>query len=96
MSQTLHLANQMLSTLTQADRDALLPHLKVIELPQALVLFDAGDPMKAREKFEHALSLAPGEWQLDITLAELANGRDDAAGVVHHLRQGEQADIRTA
>ena len=47
MSQTLHLANQMLATLTQADRDALLPHLKVVELPQELVLFDAGDTVKA-------------------------------------------------
>jgi len=33
--------------LTATDRNALLPHLKVVELPQELVLFDAGDPIKA-------------------------------------------------
>ena len=44
---SLHSSNLMLAALTPPDRDALLPHLKVIELPQELVLFDAGDPMKA-------------------------------------------------
>jgi CRP-like cAMP-binding protein len=44
---SLHSSNLMLAALTPSDRDALLPHLKVIELPQELVLFDAGDPMKA-------------------------------------------------
>jgi CRP-like cAMP-binding protein len=53
MSQTLHLANHMLATLTQADRDALLPHLKVVELPQELVLFDAGDTIRT-VYFPHA------------------------------------------
>jgi tetratricopeptide (TPR) repeat protein len=41
----------------------------------------AGDPVKARERFEHALSVAPGEWWLDLTLSELSNGRDDAASL---------------
>lgn len=41
----------------------------------------AGDPVKARERFEHALSVAPGEWWLDLTLAEISNGRDDAAAL---------------
>ena len=44
---SIHSSNQILATLTAADRDALLPHLKVVELPQELVLFDAGDPIKA-------------------------------------------------
>ena len=44
---SLHSSNLMLAALTPPDRDALLPHLKVIELPQELVLFDAGDTIKA-------------------------------------------------
>ena len=44
---SLHSSNHMLAALTPADRDALLPHLKVVELPQELVLFDAGDTIKA-------------------------------------------------
>ena len=47
MSQNLHSANQMLAALTPADRDTLLPHLKVVELPQETVLFDAGDTIEA-------------------------------------------------
>jgi CRP-like cAMP-binding protein len=43
----------MLATLTQADRDALLPHLKVVELPQEMVLFDAGDTIRT-VYFPHA------------------------------------------
>jgi CRP-like cAMP-binding protein len=42
-----HLSNQLLAALNAADREALLPHLKVVELPQELVLFDAGDTIKA-------------------------------------------------
>jgi CRP-like cAMP-binding protein len=37
----------MLAALTPADRDTLLPQLKVVELPQATVLFDAGDTIGA-------------------------------------------------
>jgi CRP-like cAMP-binding protein len=44
---SLHTSNQMLAALTATDGDALLPHLKVIELPQETVLFDAGDTIKA-------------------------------------------------
>ena len=47
MSQNLHSANQMLAALAPADRDTLLPHLKVVELPQEMVLFDAGDTIEA-------------------------------------------------
>jgi len=44
---SIHSSNQILATLTAADRDALLPHLRVVELPQEMVLFDAGKPVKA-------------------------------------------------
>src|SRR5258705_2784503 len=44
---SIHSSNHMLAALTAPDRNALLPHLKVVELPQELVLFDAGDPIKA-------------------------------------------------
>jgi CRP-like cAMP-binding protein len=44
---SIHSSNHMLAALTATDRNALLPHLKVVELPQELVLFDAGDPIKA-------------------------------------------------
>jgi CRP-like cAMP-binding protein len=44
---SIHSSNHMLAALTATDRDALLPHLKVVELPQEMVLFDAGDPIKA-------------------------------------------------
>jgi CRP-like cAMP-binding protein len=37
----------MLAALTPADRDTLLPQLRVVELPQATVLFDAGDTIGA-------------------------------------------------
>jgi CRP-like cAMP-binding protein len=80
MSQTLHLANQMLSTLTQADRDALLPHLKVVELPQELVLFDAGDTVKAIY-FPHAgiVSLVVDLTSGDMIEAAMV-GRDGVVG----------------
>jgi CRP-like cAMP-binding protein len=44
---SIHSSNQILATLTAADRDALLPHLRVVELPQEMVLFEAGKPVKA-------------------------------------------------
>jgi CRP-like cAMP-binding protein len=44
---SIHSSNHMLAALTATDRDALLPHLKVVELPQETVLFDAGDQIKA-------------------------------------------------
>jgi CRP-like cAMP-binding protein len=80
MSQTLHLANQMLATLTQADRDALLPHLKVVELPQELVLFDAGDTVKAIY-FPHAgiVSLVVDLTSGDMIEAAMV-GRDGVVG----------------
>jgi CRP-like cAMP-binding protein len=70
----------MLSTLTQADRDALLPHLKVVELPQELVLFDAGDTVKAIY-FPHAgiVSLVVDLTSGDMIEAAMV-GRDGVVG----------------
>jgi len=77
---SLHSSNLMIAALSPSDRDALLPHLKVIELPQELVLFDAGDPIKAIY-FPHSgiVSLV-----VDLTSGDMIEaamiGRDGVAG----------------
>jgi len=80
MSQNLHSSNQMLAALAPADRDTLLPHLKVVELPQEMVLFDAGDTI-AVIYFPHVgiVSLV-----VDLTSGDMIEaamiGRDGVAG----------------
>ena len=60
------LANQVLASLTAADLDSILPHLRSIELPQEMVLFEAGDAIN-RVIFPHgsivslSAELATGE-----------------------------------
>jgi CRP-like cAMP-binding protein len=77
---SLHLSNQMLATLAATDRDALLPHLKVVELPQEMVLFDAGDPIKT-VYFPHVgiVSLVVDLKSGDMIEAAMV-GRDGVAG----------------
>ena len=38
-----HSSNRVLASLAAADTDALLPHLRFLDLPQEMVLFEAGD-----------------------------------------------------
>src|SRR3984957_10885029 len=62
----LHLSKRVLASLAAADLDFLLPHLRSIELPQEMVLFDAGDTI-SRIFFPHGgvvslvVELASGE-----------------------------------
>jgi CRP-like cAMP-binding protein len=77
---SIHSSNQILAALTAADRDMLLPHLKVVELPQATVLFDAGDSIRT-VYFPHTgiVSLV-----VDLTSGDMIEaamiGRDGLAG----------------
>jgi CRP-like cAMP-binding protein len=48
-----HAANRVLAALGAADRDQLLPHLRSIELPQEMILFEAGDTI-SRVFFPHS------------------------------------------
>jgi CRP-like cAMP-binding protein len=61
-----HSSNRVLASLAAADTDALLPHLRFLDLPQEMVLFEAGDTI-SRVFFPHAglvslvVELASGE-----------------------------------
>jgi len=61
-----HSSNHVLAALAADDLDLLLPHLRSVELPQEMVLFEAGAPIK-RVVFPHAgivslvVELASGE-----------------------------------
>jgi CRP-like cAMP-binding protein len=48
-----HLSNHVLASLAAADIDALLPYLRSVDLPQEMVLYEAGDPI-TRVFFPHA------------------------------------------
>jgi CRP-like cAMP-binding protein len=48
-----HASNRVLAALAAADRDQLLPHLRSIELPQEMILFEAGDTI-SRVYFPHS------------------------------------------
>src|ERR1700732_4209212 len=50
---TLHSSNHVLACLAVADLDALLPHLRSVDLPQAMGLFEAGDTI-TRVFFPHS------------------------------------------
>ena len=47
MAQSLHSSNYLLASLHADKMAALLPHLKVVELPQETVLYESGDTIKA-------------------------------------------------
>jgi CRP-like cAMP-binding protein len=61
-----HSSNRVLASLVAADTDALLPYLRFLDLPQEMVLFEAGDTI-SRVFFPHAglvslvVELASGE-----------------------------------
>lgn len=63
---TSHASNHVLASLAAADLDMLRPHLRSVELPQEMVLFEAGAAIK-RVTFPHAgivslvVELASGE-----------------------------------
>lgn len=44
----------------------------------------AGDPAKAKQKLLRVLELAPGTWEVDLTLANMANGTNDADTAIKH------------
>jgi CRP-like cAMP-binding protein len=60
------ISNRLLASLAPADREQLLPHLRFIDLPQEMVLFEAGDEI-GRVYFPHGgvvslvVELASGE-----------------------------------
>src|SRR5206468_2611473 len=62
------------------DRDVLLPHLRVIELPQEMVLFDVGDPINA----VHFPQAGIVSLVVDLTSGDMIEaamvGRDGVAG----------------
>ena len=47
MSQSPHSTNLLLASLPPENMAALVPHLRVVQLPQETVLFEAGDMIKA-------------------------------------------------
>jgi CRP-like cAMP-binding protein len=47
MAQSLHSSNHLLASLHADKMAALLPHLKVVELPQETALYESGDTIKA-------------------------------------------------
>jgi CRP-like cAMP-binding protein len=49
----LHSSNHVLASLAAADLDTLLPHLRSVDLPQEMVLYEAGDTI-TRVFFPHA------------------------------------------
>jgi CRP-like cAMP-binding protein len=80
MSQSLHSSNFLLASLRPEKMAALLPHLKVIELPQETVLYEAGDTIKA-VYFPHCgiISLVVDLASGDMIEAAMI-GRDSLAG----------------
>src|SRR6202166_1037446 len=48
-----HTSNRVLAALAAADLDQLLPHLRSVELPQEMILFEAGDTI-SRVFFPHS------------------------------------------
>jgi CRP-like cAMP-binding protein len=76
----LHASNFVLAALPAADFDQLLPHLRSIELPQDMLLFEAGDTIN-RVYFPHAgvvslvVELASGE-----TIEAAMIGREGVVG----------------
>jgi CRP-like cAMP-binding protein len=48
-----HTSNQVLACLAAADLDALLPHLRSVDLPQEMILYEAGDTI-TRVFFPHS------------------------------------------
>lgn len=80
MEQLLHSANHLLASLGSDKIAALLPHLKVLELPQETVLFETGDTIKSvyfplRGVVSVVVDLAAGEM---IEAAMI--GRDSLVG----------------
>ncbi|HUS29939.1 MAG TPA: tetratricopeptide repeat protein [Kofleriaceae bacterium] len=58
------------------------PQQKLIEAYQGL---RAGDPKKAIAALDRVLELAPGQWEADLMIANLSNGRLDDATAIKHL-----------
>jgi CRP-like cAMP-binding protein len=79
-SSTPHSSNRVLASLAAADLDLLLPHLRSVELPQEMVLFEAGDAIN-RVFFPHSgivslvVELASGE-----TIEAAMIGREGVVG----------------
>jgi len=80
MSQSPHSTNLLLASLPPENMAALVPHLRVVQLPQETVLFEAGDTIKAIY-FPHTgivsivVDLASGE-----TIETAMIGRDSLVG----------------
>jgi CRP-like cAMP-binding protein len=80
MAQSPHSSNQLLASLRPEKMAALLPHLKIVELPQETVLYESGDPIKA-VYFPHdgivslVIDLATGE-MIEVAMV----GRDSVVG----------------
>jgi len=80
MSQSPHSTNLLLASLPPENMAALMPHLRVVQLPQETVLFEAGDTIKAIY-FPHTgivsivVDLASGE-----TIETAMIGRDSLVG----------------
>ena len=47
MAQSPHLSNLLLASLPPEDMAALVPHLRVVQLPHEVVLFEPGDTIEA-------------------------------------------------
>jgi CRP-like cAMP-binding protein len=81
MAQSPHSSNQLLASLRPEKMAALLPHLKIVELPQETVLYESGDPIKA-VYFPHdgivslVIDLATGE-MIEVAMV----GRDSVVAV---------------
>jgi CRP-like cAMP-binding protein len=80
MAQSLHSSNHLLASLHPDKMAALLPHLRVVELPQETVLYERDDTIKA-VYFPHegAISLVVDLASGDMIEAAMV-GRDSVAG----------------
>jgi CRP-like cAMP-binding protein len=80
MAQSLHSSNHLLASLHADKMAALLPHLKVVELPQETVLYESGDTIKV-VYFPHqgVISLVVDLASGDMIEAAMV-GRDSVAG----------------
>ena len=80
MAQSLHSSNYLLASLHPDKMAALLPHLKVLELPQETVLYERGDTIKVVYFPHHGvISLVVDLASGDMIEAAMV-GRDSVAG----------------
>jgi CRP-like cAMP-binding protein len=80
MAQSPHVSNHLLASLDVDELEALLPHLKAVELPQETVFFESGDAIKAVYFPHNALISLVVELASGEIIEAAMIGRDGVAG----------------